>query len=527
MSIRKNKGQISVEALIIVGVLVIGGVVFAAVYLGNIGEQAKRGNDLSAITDDFMNDLGGWGTPGNPGTPSQTFCNGGGCNAAIGENCTSCAADCGGCITASCTDPIANCGLGTCPPCAPSGTLIIGLKLNPASSNPVNTKFLISVLMTNATGRPNEVLKSIEIRKSGATTDKCSFNGTYASSFNNLKIPFNGTREMALEFSCKEDGNYSFSIEAGILNDATPEYNDTKNITKEITPATTPVCGNTVCESGESCPTCPECCTTPAFTVLITSPAENKMYFNNQNIQLTAIEKDGGSTGLVCEWFIGEKYIPANKSCNYTFSLDSVGIGEQKVSVYATKEVGGVTTSSKDEKTIKVYKHDPAAIYLSDIGTQLVGKEFNIQVSSLNQTSVNSTSVLNISFLGTTCTIDSTKVSGVLTDNINGTPIYYKLFPTTCTQARYSAADVLDQVNAIFSSTNYPFYVGYDTSLNFASCGSGGSNNGLLNVCVLQSSGGNYNADYWNSQYGLLKIKVDAAKETNTSNFGELKIYIE
>ena len=49
----KKKGQISIEALIIVGVLVIGGVIFASVYLGQIANQTKKSSDLSGITDDL------------------------------------------------------------------------------------------------------------------------------------------------------------------------------------------------------------------------------------------------------------------------------------------------------------------------------------------------------------------------------------------------------------------------------------------------------------------------------------------
>ena len=191
MSIRKNKGQISVEALIIVGVLVIGGVVFAAVYLGNIGEQARRGNDLSAITDDFMNDLGGWGTPGT-GTGSTPTCSDGIKNQGEGG------IDCGGpcprrcVISNTCNNGVQDngetgedCG-GPCPLCEIPGSLIISLVLNPDSSSPINTNFGIHVLMTNATGLSGEVLKNISITKDYNPTDKCSFNGTYASNFNNL-----------------------------------------------------------------------------------------------------------------------------------------------------------------------------------------------------------------------------------------------------------------------------------------------------------------------------------------------------
>ena len=240
----KKKGQISVEALIIVGVLVVGGIIFATVFLSQMNNQAKQASDLSGLTDSFLDDLGGWNTPGTPGTPgtgSTPTCSDSIQNQ--GEIGIDCGGPCPACMTLStCNNGYqdgletgTDCG-GTCPPCAMPGTLRIDLVLNPASSSPKNIDFKIHVLMTNATGQLKEVLKSIAIKNNDTqmATDKCSFNGVNASSFNNLNIPFNGVREIVLSFSCKEDGNYSFAIEAGILGDTTPEYNDTQNVVKEI-----------------------------------------------------------------------------------------------------------------------------------------------------------------------------------------------------------------------------------------------------------------------------------------------------
>lgn len=535
----KTKGQISIEALIIVGVLVIGGVIFASVYLNNLGVHTKRSSELSGLTDGFMNDLSGWNdTPGTPGTGSTPTCSDGTQNQ--GEIGIDCGGPCPACMTPStCNNGFqdgletgTDCG-GTCPPCPIPGEFIISLILNPASSSPKNIDFKIHVLMTNTTGQPKEVLKSITIKNNATqmATDKCSFNGVNASSFNNLNIPFNGVREMVLSFSCKEDGNYSFAIEAGILGDTTPEYNDTQNVVKEIKSTAIGCAVSGVCGPTDTCPTCPECCLnpTPKFSIFIISPTEGQAYFNNQSIQLTAQDADTLSrTGVICEWYIGEKYIPASKSCDYSFNLSTIDPGTTKVTVYATKEVNGVTLSSKDEKNIKIYKYDPTAIYLSSPGIQYVGKEFNLKVSSQNQSSVSGVSNTNISFSGTNCIIDSGRVSGVLTEEVGTTMVYYKTFPTTCLQASYSAPETLNPVNAIFSGVSTPFYVGYDLSLNFIACSEGGSNYGQLTSCVLSTAGGNYNSDYWNSSsYGLLKVTVDVASGETTNSYGTLTVYVE
>lgn len=533
----KKKGQISVEALIIVGVLVVGGIIFATVFLNQMNNQAKQASDLSGLTDSFLNDLGGWNTPGTPGTPgtgSTPTCSDGIRNQGEGG------IDCGGPCIRGCVIPNTcnngaqdngetgeDCG-GPCPPCPTPGTLRIDLVLNPNSSSSINTNFGIHVLMTNATGQPKEVLKSIEIRKSGATTDKCSFNGVNASSFNNLNIPFNGVREMVLSFSCKEDGNYSFAIEAGILGNTTPEYNDTKNVVKEIKSTAIGCAVPGVCGPFDSCPNCPECCLnlTPKFSISIISPTEGQAYFDNQNIQLKAEEIGVGATGISCEWYIGKESIPAEKSCDLSYNLAAFKSGEYKVSVYATREKDGYILTSSDNRNIRIYEYDPSATYLSDPGTQFFGKEFNLKVSSLNEQNVIGAS--NISFSGINCDIDLTRVSTVFSEEVSGSTVYYKLFPTTCNDVSYSGPGILSPVNAIFNGSNYPFYVGYDLALNFGACSVAGSSYGRLNACVLQTSGSSYNEDYWKpSSYGFLKIAVDVSKNESKNNYGELKVYID
>jgi len=560
----KKRGQISVEALVIVGVLVVGGVIFGAVYFNQLNEQAKKGSELSGLTDTFLDDFG------YNGPPSTSTCNHNGvCNS--GENSSNCPDDCppspnncnynGVCEPplenenncSDCTYPPDDCdddgfcedgeNTDTCDDCLDATFTNFNLTLdNPPDSSPVNIRFSLKAQIKS--GYPSVEIYNIRLMKfdpisySWSNSKKCTINevapdagGTYNMilSMEIENTPSQIHSKIIDGISCSEEGEYRFSAMARPKEiSGVPSLS--ADVTKIITPASTGCGDPTVCDvvAGETCPTCPECCipTPPSFSILITSPTEWQSFFNDQTIQLTAEDSNASNSGsLICEWYIGDTYVPANKYCNFSYDLRSIDPGEYKVTVSASKEVNGITLTSTDARNIMIFKHDNTA-YLASPGMQYVGKEFNIIVSSSNQNAVSAVAPGNITFTGTTCSIASDRVSQVEED-INGTAVYYKLFPTTCTEANYTAQDTLGEVNAVLGGESTPFYVGYDTSLNFGACSVWASTYGQLTSCVLQTSGGGYNSDYWNNSYGLLKVTVDVSSGETTSDYGTLTVYVE
>lgn len=551
----KKKAQISIEALIIVGVLVIGGVIFASVYLNNLGVHTKRSSELSGLTDGFMNDLSGWNdTPGTPGTGSTPTCSDSIQNQ--GEIGIDCGGPCPACMTpGTCNNGIqdgletgTDCG-GTCPPCATPGEFIISLVLNPASSSPKNIDFKIHVLMTNATGQPKEVLKSIEITDDYTTlpTTKCSFNGTNASSFNNLNIPFNGVREMVLSFSCKDDGNYSFAIEAGILGDTTPEYNDTQNVVKEIKSTAIGCAVSGVCGPTDTCPTCPECCTVlgDIFSVKIAVPENQKYFFREDRTDFIAVlnpEKKAGETDS-CVWYVNEsKEIPIGSqpdSCRLEgISLNDTSLfaeGLNTITVYAQRSTlaAGKKLEANAKIEINILKPiNPEILYLSAPRNLIVGESFNLKVYGITEGQVNATrNISNFTFTGNKCAITSaTPVCGSTT--VNSTNVYYCDYPAVCSSASYAQTSPYDPSEVVASlqgtSETARFYSEYDLLFYSGNCSVTATSYGKMNTCVSSINGMGHNVDYWTDpSYGLLKTSINVSSSIIENNYGILKIYIE
>lgn len=189
----KKKAQISIEALIIVGVIIIGATIFASVYLSRIASETKRSTDLSGMTDSFINDIyvgNGW-TPGD---------NNGGIDPPI------------------------------------PGNFYVSLSLNPTSSTPINTNFGINVNLNNQTGETNPaIIKEITIKDSeNESTSNCSYNNQPAqSTYTGLSVPF--TNNLAtLNFKCLVEGEYRINVKAGISGMTNHDYAPLQGISKVI-----------------------------------------------------------------------------------------------------------------------------------------------------------------------------------------------------------------------------------------------------------------------------------------------------
>ncbi|MFA5746361.1 MAG: hypothetical protein WCX82_04280 [archaeon] len=510
-----KKGQVSIEVLAILGVVVIGSIVFGAYYISSINKNISDSSKVASVLDGFEDQLGdGTGHPNVPNIPSVICNRNGNCETSLGEDNGNCPDDCS-CGDGLCLPPSEN--YGSCPIDCPDTIpdfATLQLTLDPTGNSAIDASFGIKVKVANSSYDLGNVGKLDISDSTGSPTSNCSYNGVYNNTFTNLgrlnqTIPA-GSIENTFDFTCKTPGTYTFSFSGVTPNElTTPTLSGA--ITKIITSGLIPP---------------PP---TPVFNISITSPIEGQAYFNNQSIQLTATELDFGTTGISCEWHIGDRFVSVDKSCNYSFDLATLTlpeiIGEQKVIVYATKVIDGISIQSKDEKMINIYKSDPTVAYLTiNPPTQYVGEEFNIKIASMTQNLLTNPTITFTDSIN--CNIDLTRaISGY--DIVNGTNVYYKLLPTTCPKAMYQSQDNLKPVNAIFNGKYTLFYVGYDLLFKSGNCNSFASGYGVLQACALPMGGLGYNTDYWqNNGYGLLKVYADQSSGTTTNPYGTLTVYV-
>jgi len=96
MIYKNKKGQVSLEMLAILGVIVLGAVIAGAYYISSINENVNSGDNLDSITDQFGNAFEEIIDPGNSngGTDTPTSCGNGTCDS--GDTILNCPEDCGG-----------------------------------------------------------------------------------------------------------------------------------------------------------------------------------------------------------------------------------------------------------------------------------------------------------------------------------------------------------------------------------------------------------------------------------------------
>lgn len=558
----KKKGQISVEALIIVGVLVIGGVIFAAVFLGNISNQTNKANELSGITDDFMNDLDGWNTPGSgTGTGITITCILDGVCQDPPENQSNCS---------DCVIPPSNCNnngyceasLGetvvTCPyDCtSPTFSNFIISKYVPAGDSAVNSKFSLKAEITSS--YPSVEIYDIKLEKKDSgfwsNSNKCTIKGTAPDAgtgiypdtllmtIDNVSLKNHG--KIIDEISCSEEGEYRFSAMArpkGVTGVPSLSDDEAKIITSA--PAG---CGNpAICESGETCATCTECCTIPgtSFGVLIFSPTDQKYYNTTDNINFIAKiapELEPGETDS-CVWYVNEKIeIPLTgqpNSCSLSqVSLSDASVfseGLNKITVYAQRSTtAGKKLEANASVGIYILKPiNPGTLYLLTPRNLLVGENFNLMVYGTNQGSVTAPrNINNFTFTGNKCAVtSSTPTCGTTT--VNGTDVYYCDYPAICSQPAYSQTGVHNPTEITASMTGTTetakFYSEYDLWFDFGNCSVIATSYGKMHACLSSSSGMGYNSDYWNNSSGLLKANVDVSFNMTKNINGTLKVYVE
>jgi hypothetical protein len=346
------------------------------------------------------------------------------------------------------------------------------------------------------------------------------------------------------EISCSEEGEYQFSAKARPKSDTTITVSS--NILSKIITSAPVGCGNpAICESGETCATCTECCTIPgtSFGVLISSPTDQKYYNNTDNINfiaITAPELKPGETDS-CVWYVNEKIeIPLTgqqNSCSLSqVSLSDTSVfseGLNKITVYAQRSTtAGKKLEANASVGIYILKPiNPGTLYLLTPRNLLVGENFNLMVYGTTYRSVNAPrNINNFTFTGNKCAVtSSTPTCGTTT--VNGTDVYYCDYPAICSQPAYSQTGVHFPVEITASMTGTTetakFYSEYDLLSYSGNCNTTGTEYGVLSLCAYSTGNINYNSNYWvNNSYGLLKIYVDSPKNEVNNSYGNLVAYI-
>lgn len=524
----KRRGQISVEALIIVGVLVIGGVIFGAVYFNQLNEQAKKGSELSGLTDTFLDDFG------NNDTPPTPSCNNNGvCEPPLENenNCSDCTPPPDGCDEDGFCEPGED--PETCSDCQNPVFSDFNLTLDkPLGPSPVNAKFSLKAQIKS--GYPSVEIYDITLMKfnpisySWSNSKKCKIGGVEPGAEGIYNIVFLMKIEDVLSqihgkiidgISCSEEGEYRFSAMARPKSHITITASSNQ-LTKIITPV----------GPGTS------------FSVLISSPVDGKYYFTTDKIDFiakTSPELSPGETDS-CVWYVnGEIKIPLTgqtNSCSLSqVSLSDTSIfseGLNKITVYAQRS----TTTGKlreADASVEIYilkPINPGVLYLSTPRNVLVGEDFIVKVYGTDEKQVTaSRSIDNFTFTGNKCAVISNPTCA--STRVNGTIIYYCDYPAVCSYPAYSqtGAHLPVEITANLSGTSESakFYSEYDLLSYSGNCNTTGTEYGILNLCIYSTGGSKFNSNYWlDNGYGLLKLYVDSPKSEVSNSYGTFVAYV-
>jgi len=186
---KNKKGQISIEFLLVLSILVVGGVLFGVYYLQSIGKNRQEDvstDVLDNLITDFASDVNIQELPTNP-----------------------------------------------------TGFFSISLNLDPNGPTEENNDFNIIVRAFNDTEHTSSRITSVYIYDNGFnSTTECSLNSLPNQSvYNNLDYYF-VTDLYDLTFNCDNSGTYNVLVFADIADD--PSYNDSELISKIIVPPIVP-----------------------------------------------------------------------------------------------------------------------------------------------------------------------------------------------------------------------------------------------------------------------------------------------
>lgn len=499
---KKEKGQISIEVLLILSVLIIGSVLVGTFYFSQIRSKSNSGDEFSELMDNFMGEL----------NPNIAHCGNGACEIELGEDNGNCSTDCycgdGFCIPGfeqpGDSDTSPEC-MSDCDEDAAFKFEDLTLTLIPDSSTKIDNNFKIKVSVTSTYAIASIGKLKVEKNAGGEylPSNSCSFGGVYNSEFNSIDFLYPSTVadiiEQTFGFSCKDPGAYKF-----IFSEINPKGDNSFNLSGKIEKTIT-------VEDVED-----------DFIINITSPEEGDSFFVGSSIQLNAeyMGLDTEEESLSCSWYIGEKQIDTDSKCNFNYTYpEALGFGEKKIVVYATKHGAdkdlyhGADKDlySTDSVTINIYKNTDSLLLSLDSQNQYVDQEFYIKAFSTDKDKIDliDSSKPNITFNGAECDITSSDVLEG-TDDVGGVKIYYKKIPVNCLTGNYVTQTELGNVSAELGGSKVIFFVSHNLTMGFANCNLFGSVHTTMNVCAFPKGGFSYNSDYWNNAYdGFLTVSVN------------------
>ncbi len=494
----KKKAQVSVEALILVGIIVLGATIFASMYLSRITHGINSSTKLDAGLSDIFNDPFPENsvTKCSDGTPLHC------CNNIMDED-----------------EEGVDCGGSSCRSCG-SGDFIITLALNPPSASSINQTFSVDVTLENTTGETGAIINEVKIKKNNVSTRDCILIGQSSTNGNyEVNIPFESSNLKTLEFRCSAAGTYKIAIYAEIPN------------TNYLANKTTP---DKVITSGIS-----------SYAVKIEEP-RNDAYLvlgGTSNFKASVTPSPNSGETDHCVWYVNEKPITRSSTPN-TCNLENISLseplftlGENEISVFATRYSNGVMINNAESKVrVKIIRMPGAnELILFAPRKVFVGDNFNIKVYGLNQSQVENAGRNTSDFSFTTnCEVTSNSSvcgSAMIYATTGTSTIYFCDYPAVCLRAAYdqtSPHNPKDVTVSLAGSTPAKFFSVYDLTYYSGNCNTTATEYGILQSCVMPFTGGlGYNDDYWrDSSYGFLKSYIDQASETNTNNYGKIIGYI-
>jgi len=537
-----KKSQISIESLIVLSVLIIGGVVFGYVFLGNIRNQTETSDELSSITDSFLNEFG------NELNPSQTdFCNNNGvCEPHLLEaeaNCNDCVLDPSGCDN----DGFCELELGeteaSCEDCDPAILTFEDFELetaNPVGDSEIDSEFGLKARVVSSYSTLQFFNLFLEKKDASGTwipSNKCSIKGSYPNTSglyelsDSLVLIDTADKIHELEISdisCSNEGEYRFS-------------GSVKPVGTSVSPLSETVTKNIILPQTE---------TRYSLMLKISEPQSGNTYSLadtlSLNSEVSLYPESSERLNLSCVWQNSEGVFLSDSCTSASVPASVLGVGSHKIEFFVT--VNLIDDPSvrplfgKAEINVRIIPSllNDGQLYLSVPGRTYVKDIFNISVYANNPSSLDSiTDYEAFSFSSDVCSVlnRDESLSGVNDSEVieltSGAVVYYKEFLAECLLPVYeSCPDTLSPITVSVESFTEEFTSEFDFRSNGTACTTSTDNAvGTLNVCVFEDYGLNFSdiCDGLSSNDGVLKLELNDFSENTVvdETNGTLKIYIK
>lgn len=549
-----KKTQISIEALLILSILIIGAVVAGYFYFGNIRTQTGQSDELSSLTDSFLNQFGNDVNPNNP-----IYCNyNNSCEPNLGEtaeNCRDCditticdhdnicesqqfenSDNCDDCLIIgeiNCDydtfcEPILGETVENCRDCSEENLIFGDFRLtlfNPDGDSEVDSSFSLEATVNSNYG--NIEIFAIQLNKKNSSgnwefSDKCKIDGIAPeeNGYPLNPIPMdidtdNSTHKKVIsDIICSEEGEYKFIV--SIRPNSFPSTTLNASVIKNITSQTQ---------------------TNYSLLLKILSPESGAVYRNNESIELSSeyqVSPQVFNVSISCVWTDSKGNILSEICGGDLINASDLEVGSHEIQLFVTANLGDDLKPLLGNTKTNIHVIPQILLdqlYLSVPNKTYVNDIFNIRIYSTNSNIVNQITTNDLfTFNPNVCSIlDQVNTTENITSNNQS--IYYKDFPATCNLPVYdNCPDTLGPITVETNNATAEFKSELDLRPNGATCTTSSANNfGILNICIFEDSGLNFSDFCTNLQNtGILKLNINIAENSVSDPVnGSLKIYIE